>query len=188
MSIVPEPGTLALLEASDIMAPAVDLPAPNIPPILVMENTQPVANAQGRVNVAALTWANLQSNVNVATARWTSVGLTGQVVDAMAGVQFVVTDLPGSPLGLAAGSSTTSPLSVATGGLKTSATSSAASDAVLESGTLESSLGYLSWLYDFDLMGNGNRKSKKNESSAADTVFSGSEVWERIHAEAGQLV
>jgi hypothetical protein len=60
LSIVPEPGTLALLEVSDIMAPAVDLPAPNIPPIPIMENTRPVANAQGRVNVAALTWANVQ--------------------------------------------------------------------------------------------------------------------------------
>jgi hypothetical protein len=64
LSIVPEPGTLALLEASDIMAPAVDLPVPNIPPIPVMENTRPVANAQGRVNAAALTWANVQPIVS----------------------------------------------------------------------------------------------------------------------------
>jgi hypothetical protein len=46
------------------MAPAVDLPAPNIPLIPVMENTQPVANAQGRVNAAALTWANVQPIVS----------------------------------------------------------------------------------------------------------------------------
>jgi hypothetical protein len=49
LSIVPEPGTPALLEASDIMPPAVDLPAPNIPPIPVMENTRPVANAQNGI-------------------------------------------------------------------------------------------------------------------------------------------
>jgi autotransporter-associated beta strand protein len=60
LSIVPEPGTLALLEASGIMPPAVDLPAPNIPPMPVMEDIRPVANAQGRVNAAALTWANVQ--------------------------------------------------------------------------------------------------------------------------------
>jgi hypothetical protein len=60
-------------------------------------------NNGGQGNTAPLTQTDLQPIVNEALARWAATGLSTQVVNAMAGANFVVTDLPGAELGLASG-------------------------------------------------------------------------------------
>ena len=67
-----------------------------------------------------------------------------------------------------------SPWTLATGNPATSTlTNAAAHDAAIESATLDNVLGDLTWLSDFDLLGNGGQKSKQSSlcTLAVDTVF-----------------
>jgi hypothetical protein len=57
----------------------------------------------GPAETVPLAQADLQPIVNEAIARWAATGLAAQSIDAMAKARFVVTDLPGAQLGLAAG-------------------------------------------------------------------------------------
>ncbi len=52
----------------------------------------------------------------------------------------------------------------------------AAYDAALSSGNLAAALGYLRWLDELDLLGNGSQKSDKDNSifEAVDAVLTGS--------------
>ena len=80
----------------------------------------------------------------------------------------------GTVLGRDGSGSTAWPQSLATGGSLKTTSNTAANDKAIGLGTLDESLGYLSWLYDFDLLGNGHQRAKKGDSLtlAVDAVFS----------------
>ena len=70
--------------------------------------------------------------------------------------------------------STALPLLLATDGRRAT-NNTTAHDKAIGSGTLDDPLGYLSWLYDFDLLGNGQKSKKSNSrASAVDAVLSSS--------------
>jgi hypothetical protein len=62
-----------------------------------------VTNQVASADVPKLTPAELQPIVNAAIARWTNAGLATAAVQKLAQVQFAISNLPGSELGLAAG-------------------------------------------------------------------------------------
>ena len=67
-------------------------------PLLATSVGVPAGTAGGRLNPAAL-----QTVVQAAIADWASAGLSAELLSRMRQVQFVVTDMPGSYLGMAVG-------------------------------------------------------------------------------------